>query len=250
LVRGGGDEALFLQTLHENRFTRGYSWAERSSVLHRLVTLWEMDRPRVVQEAMPALGLAPSPKLLEEHLRAAILAEPVRRALIRNECSLANALRLARWRTEDQMALVPVLDGLHWGESLLRECLGLMWEIGMREGITAWAFLEDPEIAGIMTDPERDPPERTAAFRAILRRRRYPTLVAMEEGFRVAHSRLRLPSGVSLQPIPFFEERGVRVAFRARAPEEFKEFCRKLWCSCEEGSRVDDLFRSTDGPVE
>jgi hypothetical protein len=239
-------EALLAETLHENRFTRGFSWAERGWVLHRVSREWGKPRSWVMEQVMPALDLQPAPRVLEDHLRVHALSEPVRRVLLRSGCSMANALRVCGWALHDQEALIPLFEQLHLGENILREVLEKIKEVTLREGVSVASFLESAKCREILEDPERDCPSKTRAFRSYLRSRRYPTLFSMEEAFRKARANLGLPPKLSIDPAPFFEEAGVKVSFRAHTPEEFREFSGKLRDISNREGKLEALFLADD----
>jgi hypothetical protein len=243
------DETLLLESLHENRFTRGFTWAERAWVLDRVVNSWGKSGQWAIEHVMPALELQQTTRSLQEHLKLSGVAESVQRALVNYGCSMANAQRLSSWPPEDQYALLSILEPLHLGENVLRECIVLLREICLRDGISLAAFLNEPECWEILNDSERDRPQRTRDFRFYLRRKRYPTLVAMEEAFREARRQLRFTPGLSVQHGEYFEEEGIRVSFRARNPEEFVQFCSGLWDASREREKIEALFRAEEEPL-
>ena len=223
-------EAGFLiQTLHENRFTRGFNWLESAIVLSRLSSIEGIDKPWMLKKAMPAMALPPGPPVLDEYLRVAGRIElQTALGLIRGGCSFSNALRLSKWDGADQRAFLPLLERLHFGENVLRECIELVREVSMKEDLSPAEFLNTSRCRAILDDPEADRPTRTKTFRSFLRAERYPTLDAMESRFNDARRSLGLPTAISLQPAPFFEESGVTVSFRAKTPEQFRELASKI----------------------
>ncbi len=240
------EDMLFLETLHENRFTRGFNWAEQAWVLDRLMGTWGWSRAQIMDRAMPVLGLQPAPKVLEALLRVGTIHGPLKREMIRNGCSLANALRISDWSLEDQMAFLPLLDRLHLGENLLREFLELIHEICLRDGISPAQFLKERQATEIIHDELRDRPWRTNSLRSYIRKRRYPSLVSMEEAFHGARSNLCLPRTISVRPSPFFEAKELTVSFRARTPGEMKSLCERLWEACQCEQDLQRLFKAMD----
>lgn len=241
------EDVLFLEAVHENRFTRGFNWAEQACVLERLMGRWHWSRTQLVEKAMPALGLQPAQRLLEDYLRLASLHGELRSVMIRNGCSLANALRIAEWSVEDQTAFAPLLDRLHLGENLLKEFLGLIHEICLRDRISPAEFLQERQAMEIIQDDLRDRPWRTNSLRSYIRKRRYPNLASMEAVFSDARSDLHLPRKISVQPSPFFEAKEITVSFRAKSPVEMRSLCERLWEACQSDQRVQRLFEAMDG---
>jgi hypothetical protein len=241
------EDDLLLAALHENRFTRGFSWAERAWVLERALSGRPGRKAWALERLLPALGLAPAPKLLEDHLKAATMPSSVRRALIRHGCSLANALRLAAWPSEAQSSLVPVLDRVHLGENVLREVLECAGEIGLREGVSPAEVLTAMAVQDVPEARAADGVQVAERLRGALRRRRYPALAAMEEAFGRARARLGLAGEISVQPSPYFEQAGVRIHFRARTPHAFREAAERLWKAAQRADALEALFRTVDG---
>jgi hypothetical protein len=236
------DEALFLKALEENRFCRGFNWAEHAMVLKRVGGGRQTSRSWVLHCVMPALGLHPSEKLLEDHLRCADIPDDAKRVMVRHGCSRANALRLTRWPLEHQPAIISLLEKLHLGENVLRECLERMHEVWLRDGTSPRDFLAEPGCRSVLNDPDRSRPQKTQGFRAYLRRRRFPSIAAVEEAFQQARARLALGPGVSLHAGPYFEEEGIRIAFRARTPQELKALAERLREAAGRDEAVQDLF--------
>ena len=215
--------------LHENRFTRGFNWLESTVVPARLASIEGIDKPWLLKNVMPAMGLPPGPPVLDEYLRAAGRIElQTALGLIRGGCSFQNALRLSNWDGADQRAFLPLLECLHFGENVLRECIEMVREVSMLEGLSPAEFLNTDRCREILDDPKTDRPAKTKAFRSFLRAVRYPTLDAMEVSFNDARRSLGLPTPISLQPAPFFEESGIKVSFRAKTPEQFRELASKI----------------------
>jgi len=240
------EDLLFVECLHENLFTRGFNWAERAWAIERFLKKWGWSEARIMEKVMPALGLQPARKILEEHLRVASLEMPVKRELLRHGCSLGNALRMAEWSSEDRMAFAALLDRVHLGENLLREILERIHEISLRDRIRPRDLLRSPEVVEILDDERRDRPWRTRALRSYMRRRRYPGLAHMEAAFEKARVGLGLPREISLQPSPFFETKEITVSFRVRTVRDMMRLCTELWEACKSEPALERLFETLD----
>lgn len=245
VLEAGFTISHLLDAIYENLFTRGFTWAERTWVLERVIQVWNAPRPWIIRELLPAMGLPPTPRALEEHLQAANIPRELRGALVRHGCSLSNAARLSRMEIEDQEALVRLLPSLHLGENLLRECLELLWEIWLRDGILPRHILSDPSLLGAMEARGEDRPQRTTVLREHLQRARMPLFKAMEDAFRKARAQLGLPPQISVQHGPFFEQGGVSISFRARTAKELVDMSRRLWEACQRIEIVDALLQAT-----
>jgi len=248
LLEPGDPLPTLLACLHENNFTRGFTWAERAWVLQRVTQNWDAPKDWILGELLPAMGLPPSFKILEEHLKASSIKEDLRRALARHGCSLANALRLSRMYPEDQEAFVDLFPSLHLGENLMREVLELLWEIQMRDRVLPRQILSDPELLRAMEAQGNDRPQRTNVLRRHLLKIRMPNLSCMEESFHKARGALGLPSQISVQHSGFFESLGVTVGFNAKTPKDFMEMSRRLWEASQDEEALETLFQAARSP--
>lgn len=248
LMEPGDPLSTLLACLHENNFTRGFTWAERTWVLERVIQNWDAPRDWLLRELLPAMGLPPSPKILEEHFQASSIREDLRRALVRQGCSLANALRLSRMHPQDQEAFVALLPSLHLGENLMREVLELLWEIQRRDGVPPREILSDEELLRAMAQRGEDRPQRTNVLRRHLLKIRMPNLTSMEESFHKARGALGLPSRISIQHGEFFESPGLTVGFTAKTYRDFIEMTRKLWEASQNVEVLKVLFQAVRAP--
>lgn len=248
VLEPGEPMPILLASLHENNLTRGFTWAEQAWVLERVLGKWGAHRDLILEEFLPAMGLPPSPKILEEYLKVSSIRDDLRRALVRQGCSMANALRLSRMESQDQETFVALLPSLHLGENLLREFLELLWEIQIRDRILPREILSDPELLRAMEARGKDRPQRTDVLRRHLLRIRMPNLSSMEEAFHKAKGALGLPSAVSIQHSGFFESLGVTVRFTAKTPNDFIEMSRRLWEASQKGDILETLFQAALSP--
>lgn len=250
LLGPGEPLPILLTSLHENNFTRGFTWAERAWVLERVLRRWNAPRDWILGELLPAMGLPPSPRILEEYLKASSIRDDLRRILVRQGCSLANALRLSRMQPQDQEAFVALLPSIHLGENLLRELLEILWEIQMRDGVSPRQILSDSELLWAMEARGQDRPQRTDVLRRHLLRIRMPNLSSMEEAFHKAKGALALPPEVSIQHSGYFESSAITVGFAAKAPKDFKEMSRRLWEASRKEEVLEALFQATKSPAD
>lgn len=248
LLEPGDPLRTLLASLHENNFTRGFTWAERTWVLERVIQNWDAPRDWILGELLPAMGLPPSPKILEEHLKTSSIREDLRRALVRQGCSLANALRLSRMHPQDQEAFVALLPSLHLGENLMREFLEVLWEIQMRDGISPRQILSDKDLLGAMAERGEDRPQKTNVLRSHLLKIRMPNLSSMEASFHKARGALGLSSQVAIKHSEFFESLGVSVGFNAKTPKDFVEMSRRLWEASQNQEALETLFQAVRAP--
>ncbi|MBN1626023.1 MAG: ParB N-terminal domain-containing protein [Deltaproteobacteria bacterium] len=78
-------------------------------------------------------------------------------------------------------------------------------DISIREGKGVNEFLNEETFVNILTDEDKNIPQKAKRFMDLLRARRLPFLTKNEKAFASLISGLDLPKGVRITPPPFFE---------------------------------------------
>lgn len=244
-LRPQGDALeTLLSSLHENRFTRGFSWVERTWILQKAQETLSISRHILRDEFLPALGLEPSEKVLKQHLEASRIPLPTRRKLAMNGCSFANAVRISSMDSQAQEAVADLLGWVHLTESGLRECLELMGEIALRDQISITELIQDPAFWEELDRKGYNRIQKGQALRDRLRELRMPHLSSLRRRFQQAQSALRLPRQISVETDPFFERKLVSITIRTTTPEEFQYLAQRLWKASLDGEALRNLFSS------
>lgn len=236
-----------LSSLHENRFTRGFSWIERTWVLERALEEFRVPEQWAINELLPAMGLDPAKEILRQHMVAASIPLDLRRKLALHGCSLANAIRIASMEKEDQRALADLLTWAHMSESMLRECIELLKEIALRDGLRIRDILSSLQVKGALERGEGDRVQRGKALREQLLRERMPRWMELRDRFERAKGRLKLSKRVLVKTSPFFETKGVTVTFEAKSPQEFVEIVDELRGTASHWEALRELFSALNG---
>ncbi len=236
-----------LSSLHENRFTRGFSWIERTWVLERALGEFRVSEDWATDELLPAMGLEPAKEILRQHMVAASIPLDARRKLALHGCSLANAIRIASMEKDDQRVLAELVRSAHMSESMLRECIELLKEIALRDGLRIVDILSSPQLKGILEREEHDRVHKGKAIREHLLRWRMPRWTELRDRVERAKGRLKLPKKVSVKMSPFLETKGVTVTFEVKSPEEFVEVVEKLRDTSSNWEALRELFSALNG---
>jgi ParB family chromosome partitioning protein len=227
-----GDLEAFEIALNENLSTRGLNLIEKSMVLHKLLYRFGLPKESVVRDYMPILGLQPNLRMLDKISQLIQLRAGIRRYIVKEEVSLANAAQVLEFPREDQEAIGRLFSELKLGENTLKEVLTLFREISLRDGLTTGELIQR-EIGEIASDKGSSKVHRTLRVRERLREMRYPRLTEMEKAFREKRRRLGLSPKVSLQPPPYFEGDALRIEFRFRDLDELRDILSRLNAALE-----------------
>ncbi len=234
MVFGGqekNDLEFFLLSLEENLTTRRFNMVEKAMALQKLHRLFQVDSLEIIKTYLPLFSLEPHEKILNTFLALAEMEEEVKTYILREEVSRFNIRLFGKMGSEDRLTLIPILSHLKLGESRLREMLTLLLEISQRDGQRIKDILRRSDLQSILSQKELTPPQRTERVKKFLFCLRNPRMSEKEEAFKKKVASFHLPEGISIHPPPFFEGRGMKLAFQFRTTEEYRavvDFLSKL----------------------
>ncbi len=223
----------FHMALHENLTTRGLNLIEKSMVLHKLIHQFGLPKESIARDYMPMLGLQPNPKILEKVSQLVRLRTGVKRYIVEEKVSLGNAFQFLEFTAEDQAEIGRLISKLKLGENTLKEVLGLLREISVRDGLKVRELLKG-EMEGAASDTATSKVHETNRVRKRLHEMRYPRLTELEKAFHEKRKGLGLSPGISLHCPPYFEGNKLRVEFRFGNVGEFKSIISKLMTVSEQ----------------
>lgn len=213
---------LFLISLHENLTSRGFNTIEKAIALDKLVRQFHVDIVMVIKKYLPLLDLEADEKILNTYLSLIPMEEEIKRYVLKEEVSRANIRRISGFSSKDRMAFLSLISPLKLGENRLREILTYLEEIAKRDRLTILEILKRPEIQAVLSQQELTPPQKADRMKKALMGLRYPRMHNMEEKFEKKRKELSLPSDISLNHLPFFEGKGLKVEFQFETVEGYR----------------------------
>lgn len=167
------------------------------------------------------LGLAAGPDIPRKTAALLALPQPLQRWVEEGVLPMPMALELGRLeRTEDAVCLGELFRRFNLGLNRQREFLAYISDITRRDHLSIRQLLQDPQIVGILEDPNTDPPTKANQIRTLLRKLRYPKITAFEAQYQRHIRELHLPKGVELVAPEHFEGSAWRLFIHFTKPEE------------------------------
>ncbi len=237
--KGWEDLQLFSIALHENLTTRGFNSVEIAIALYKLIYLFKVEPPHVIQTYLPLLRLSPNEKILNTYLSLAQMEDEVKEYVLREEVSRSNIRKLASLLPEDRKILIPLLSSLKLGENRLREILNLLDEIARRDKSRIGEIVRHSELQATLSRKELTPSQKTERVKKILLGLRYPRLTELERTFEKERKDLTLPPNIFLSHSPYFEGREWRIELRFETLEQYRHALLFLSKLAEEKRFVD-----------
>jgi ParB family chromosome partitioning protein len=215
-----------LRAIAENSSARALNLIETA----RALVLLERHAPggRVPPEDITALGLPAHSGLTSKLKSLDRLPAEVQAAVIAEAVSFPMACELGRLAPDLSVALAGLFVKLKTSLNKQREILTLISEIAVREEIDPQEVLRDPSLCRVLEVEEMDRNQKTRHIRRLLRRRRFPSLVAAEDRFHALHQRLKLDETLRLAPPRDFEGTRFALTLSFESSSEFESLRAEL----------------------
>jgi len=209
---------LYLLALFSN-WNQAMSDLDRAWAVKRAVLDFHFDEKTVLEDLLPALGLAPQRHFLEESLEVAGLEAVVLQAIGAGKIPFRGARMLGRFSKSDQrdFTLFIAERAALTTNQLLRTGEWLYDLIKIKGG-TLKNLLNSCGLEAILAAPSRDRRQMAEKFYTALRALRFPDLVQKEKEFESIAGRIEEGPSFSLEPPAFFEGEGLTLRARLASP--------------------------------
>jgi hypothetical protein len=210
----------FLTALYDNLATRDFNDVEKGMVLERLLQC--VPRGEALSFYMPLLGLPGREPLLETYVLIPPLQTEIKLALIRKQFSL-QTIRLLLDLDEDSRSIVSDwLLRMRFNINYQREFIDNVTDISHIDGLSVRQVLSNDELLTLLSDENRNQPQRIKAVLDVLRHRRFPALTRAESTFQNRVHALKLLPDVRIGHPPGFESAEYRLEVRFSDGKELR----------------------------
>ncbi len=220
--------AAFWLALQENASHRAFNAVEKSLILTKLLTQFQCERADVVKQYLPLLDLSASGKVLDTYVRVSEFDDSMKTFLVEHELPMSVLELLGNLTPEDRQAVFAVIVELRLGVNKIKELLGHLDDIALRDGQSPTQILKDRRIQQILADNALPGPQKAEQIRHIIRALRYPQFTELEQRYQQALQRLHIPRGVRVQADRFFEDDRLSVTFQFQQPAELQRIAQHL----------------------
>ena len=193
-----------LMNLHENLSIRKLNDVEKAMVLIRMEGL--VPEKTIIEQYLPVLDLVPRRDIFLVYARmASELGEADKRALAEGRLSIQAVKMLLDLDKTARDEILRFFSNLMLNMNQQRQLIDFIMDISIIENRSVADLLADPSIREIETDDRMNAPQKAKVLMTYFRKRRLPSVVEAERGFKKSVSELKLPGGVRIIPPPFFE---------------------------------------------
>ncbi|MBF0528874.1 MAG: ParB-like nuclease domain-containing protein [Deltaproteobacteria bacterium] len=194
LPQGIRPEEAMLLAIEENLGHRQFNETEKALVIKSLCRY--IPIAEVASNYLPKLDIPPKDTFLNRYLSLNKLAPTGLEALAGGRLDPETGEFLAGLSLPDQEAILSLLNVLNPNFNQRRQLITWLEEISHREDRTMAEVLQDHDLQEILTADNLNRSQKEKKIRSVLRSRRYPTLVRLENDRMALLKKLALPAAV------------------------------------------------------
>lgn len=192
-------------------------------------------------------GLPDNLTLIKKILRLADMPPELQTHILSGSLSLSMALRLFDSAPESATFFADLFQELRAGLNIQKEIFSHAYEVARCKSIPITVFMNEPDLRNVLSDPEMDRSRKLDTLRALLRKKRYPTLVEWEERFSRKLAEIDLDPCMTLEAPKAFEGRTFTLQMRFSSPEDLSQCCREMERLRQSGYMQKILTRADKG---
>ena len=153
--------------------------------------------------------------------------------------------RWLAWASADAAAMLKLAEALRLGGNQIADVMTWLEDISSRDGTSPARLLSTAEIRGVLS-ASLGRGDKLKRVKAVLRKRRYPRLTALEKALDEEVQALGLGSNVEIRFPPGLEGDEVTVEVRARSAEALREALGRLSAAVTTEGRFERMFQLLD----
>jgi ParB/RepB/Spo0J family partition protein len=211
---------LFLFSILSN-WNQHWTELDQSWTLHKAVKDFGFKEEEILEEILPALGLAAHRGLLERYLKIASLHPALLNLLAEGKLPFRGAHLLAQLQKEDQQEFAQTIASqaaLTANESI--QITEYLLDLLKIRGGGLKTLLQEEEIQTVLNQPEWSLQQKAHHLGRVLHKMRFPQLQGYESKFKTIASELaRECQDLSLEAPSYFEEEGFLMRAKIRNAE-------------------------------
>jgi hypothetical protein len=175
-----------------------------------------------------------------------VLDQAIRQYAEEKSCHAGTLERWLGWSQPDKQSLFAIANSLKMSENHLRDLMGWLEEIALRDGLAIAEILTSCSIRDIETDPRLGRADKLKRVKEHLRRLRFPRLAEIEDRIRQCVRELKVQPPLTLSVPPGLEGGRLRVEFSSSSVEELSEIARQLLAAAKQPS-MSEIFALLKG---
>ncbi|MBI2026550.1 MAG: hypothetical protein HYS98_01880 [Deltaproteobacteria bacterium] len=214
--------------IDQGLFALNYNLIEKSKILFWLLNQRSIDRPKIVAEYLPKLGLEPHESVLDYQLELLHLTAQLSEKVTKFELALKLAVRLSRLPEGDQDALAKLVQKFSLNANEFKKIYEMLEDLSLRESRKISEIILELDDKKKNIDSWVAPSGLLRMIRERLEQRLNPHLVAQRQKWIALKKELSLPSGIRISDPQSFEESYLTLEVRAISQEDLSQKFEKI----------------------
>lgn len=196
------------------------SSAASRAVFYAFLKKIGVDEQVLINDFLPCLGLDSHEKVLKRSLRIASMPDKVIEFCHSKGFSFKKCVNFSGYDRELIKKVFELKDVMSFSASVLEEILGNMRDFSRMSGSGYAEILERTEIIELLNQ-DLSPSEKSAAFRQVLKKLRYPLLTEINSRISDITANMNLPNNVNITWDNSLENREVVIHLSVRNDRTF-----------------------------
>ena len=194
---------------------------DRAWALRQAVDIHQWTEPEIIQDVLPALGLACETHVLKQYLQAARLEPALLDQIACGHLPFRGMHLLSRFSPEDQrMFAGSIAVNVVLTTNELIQLGEWLYDLLKLQGVNIDAFLKKEQFDSILNHPQWDLRQKAEKFCEKLRTLRFPKLARHEQQFKsIARTITDEKIDLKIEPPPSFEDQGIWLRAKIRDPQ-------------------------------
>lgn len=232
----------FRCTILENLSHRTFTVFEISTIIDKLLTVFNLSSEEVIRDYLPLFGYQPHKKVLERVLVPSRLSESQKKSLYEAQIEPEKIFMFEMIPSDAWDNAIAILIGLKPGVNKFYQILELVCEIAQREKCSVKALFSDDRVTRVVNDVHRTTSQRLEQLRTVLAKWRNPNIARVEEELRKKYNNLKLDSHIKLTLPPACEGTTFGIEFSFKNNDELHKYADEL-LKISSDKALEDLIR-------
>ncbi|MBW1975208.1 MAG: hypothetical protein JRI45_06510 [Deltaproteobacteria bacterium] len=217
---------LLLQKVVASAGFRKFDIFEKANVVKNLSRCLTPDE--IKRRIFPILGIPAKPRMLKTLLKIASMPLDEIVVTLEGGVSERTLMKLAWWNEESRACACKLFAKLRCSTNIQLEITEMIEDISRLEETSPADVIDHESIRQVIEDDLLTQRQKTEAVRRLLKQWLFPHLSEVEARFLEAKKQWKLPSGVRIEPPPFFEGDLWQITLSFSNAQELKDQLEKL----------------------
>jgi hypothetical protein len=209
---------LFRLAFWDNMALRELDPASTAGLVNRILELYPIEVAH--REFLSVLGVATDGFRLQRFKSIAELEDTILQALAVGRIHEKTAFILSKMVLNDRQHVFRLVQELRLNANKAAEIVGHLFDLSVTMGTSIVDLLDCGESRSILVDSNASIPEKTAQFRTLLRRWKYPEQSLLEQDFHNTFQQVNSTGRISVSPTPSFENKKCTIKIHSDSWEE------------------------------